>query len=55
MTGTGAGLTLAEMAVSVLTTADGREKAALSHRHAAAWREARAAGADRLYLESSSP
>lgn len=45
MTGTGAGLTLAEMAVSVLTTADGREKAALSHRHAAAWREARAAGA----------
>ena len=38
-------LTLAEMAVAVLTTADGRAKAALSHQHAAAWRDARAAGA----------
>ncbi|SDZ28229.1 Uncharacterized conserved protein, contains ferritin-like DUF455 domain [Jannaschia faecimaris] len=34
-------LTLAEMAVEVLTTADGRAKTALSRRHAAAWRAAR--------------
>ncbi|MCA3511088.1 MAG: ferritin-like domain-containing protein [Rhodobacter sp.] len=32
------------MAVEVLTTADGRAKTALGHRHAAAWRAARAAG-----------
>ena len=37
--------TLAQMAVEVLTTADGRAKTALSHAHAAAWRAARAAGA----------
>lgn len=37
--------TLAEMAVEVLTTADGRAKTALSHAHAATWRAARAAGA----------
>ncbi|MGI3164484.1 ferritin-like domain-containing protein [Pseudooceanicola sp. 200-1SW] len=36
--------TLAEMAVEVLTTADGREKTALSHRHAATWFAAREAG-----------
>ncbi|MCA3547650.1 MAG: DUF455 domain-containing protein, partial [Rhodobacter sp.] len=30
------------MAVEVLTTADGRAKTALGHRHAAAWRAARA-------------
>ena len=36
--------TLAEMAVDVLTTADGREKTALAHRHAARWFAARAAG-----------
>ena len=36
--------TLAQMAVEVLTTADGRAKTALSHAHAAAWRAARAAG-----------
>lgn len=36
--------TLAEMAVEVLTTADGREKTALGRRHAAAWFAARAAG-----------
>lgn len=35
---------LAGMAVEVLTTADGRAKTALSHRHAAAWFAARAAG-----------
>ncbi len=33
--------TLAEMAVEVLTTADGREKTALARRHAAAWFAAR--------------
>lgn len=37
--------TLAEMAVEVLTTADGRAKTALSHAHAASWFAARAAGA----------
>jgi uncharacterized ferritin-like protein (DUF455 family) len=36
--------TLAEMAVEVLTTADGREKTALSRRHAATWFAAREAG-----------
>jgi len=35
---------LAQMAVEVLTTADGRAKTALGRRHAAAWRDARAAG-----------
>lgn len=38
-------LSLAEMAVEVLTTADGRAKTALGRRHAAAWSAARAAGA----------
>jgi len=38
-------LTLAEMAVEVLTTADGRAKTALSRAHAARWRESRAGGA----------
>ena len=38
-------MTLAEMAVAVLTTADGRAKTALSHQFAAQWRDARAAGA----------
>ncbi len=37
-------MTLSEMAVAVLTTADGREKTALSHHYAQAWRNARAAG-----------
>lgn len=36
--------TLAQLAVQVLTTADGRAKAALSARHAATWFAARAAG-----------
>ena len=36
--------TLAEMAVEVLTTADGREKTALGRAHAAAWFAARGAG-----------
>ncbi len=37
--------TLAEMAVEVLSTADGRTKCALGRQHAAAWFAARAAGA----------
>ena len=37
-------LSLAEMAVQVLTTADGREKTALGRRHAATWFAARAGG-----------
>lgn len=37
-------VTLAEMAVEVLTTADGRAKTALGRRHAAAWFAAREAG-----------
>lgn len=35
---------LTQMAIEVLTTADGRAKTALSHAHAATWREARATG-----------
>ncbi len=35
---------LAEMAVEVLSCADGRAKTALAHQHAATWRAARAAG-----------
>jgi len=35
---------LAEMAVTVLTTADGREKTTISREFASAWRDARAAG-----------
>ncbi len=38
------GMTLTQMAVEVLTTADGRAKTALSHAHAATWRAARAGG-----------
>lgn len=38
-------MSLSDMAVEVLTTADGRAKTALSHQHAATWRAARAAGA----------
>jgi len=36
--------TLTEMACEVLETADGRAKTALSRRHAATWRQSRAAG-----------
>ena len=35
---------LAQMAVEVLTCSDGRAKTALSHKHAAAWKAARAKG-----------
>lgn len=37
-------LTLSQMAVEVLSTADGREKTALSRAHAATWQAARAEG-----------
>ncbi|WP_237763517.1 ferritin-like domain-containing protein [Falsirhodobacter sp. alg1] len=47
-------MTLAEMAVAVLNTADGREKTALSRRHAASWFAARKAGAP-LPIGSASP
>lgn len=38
-------MTLAQMAVAVLRTADGREKTTLSRQYAATWRAARAGGA----------
>ncbi len=48
-------MTLAEMAVAVLTCADGRAKAALSHQHAAAWRASRAAGAPLAIGQATPP
>jgi len=48
------GPTLTEMATEVLTTADGREKTALSRRHAAAWFAAREAG-EPLPVGTASP
>lgn len=45
---------LAEMAVEVLTTADGREKTALSLRHAEAWFAARASG-DAIEIGAATP
>ena len=47
--------TLSEMAVEVLTTADGRAKTALSHAHASAWRAAREAGAPIPLGEAAPP
>lgn len=46
--------TLAEMAVEVLTTADGREKTRISRAHAARWREARGGG-DPIPVGSAAP
>jgi uncharacterized ferritin-like protein (DUF455 family) len=46
--------TLAEMAVEVLTTADGRQKTALGRAHAATWFAARAAGTP-LPIGSATP
>ena len=46
---------LAEMAVAVLTTADGRAKTALSRAHAAAWFAARAAGTPLPIGQASPP
>ena len=47
--------TLAAMAVEVLGTADGRGKTALSHRHAATWRDARRIGAPLPVGQTSPP
>lgn len=47
-------MTLAEMAVAVLTTSEGREKTALSRRYAAAWQAARAAG-DPITIGTATP
>jgi len=46
--------TLSQMAVEVLTTADGRAKTALSHQHAAAWFASREAGTP-IPLGNSAP
>lgn len=46
---------LAEMAVHVLTTADGREKTALSRRHAAAWRASRDGTGDPIEVGRADP
>ena len=46
---------LAEMAVQVLTTADGRAKTRLSRQHAAAWTAARAAGATPVVGHAAPP
>ena len=47
--------TLTEMAVEVLTTADGRAKTALSHAHAAAWRAARTGEAPTIEVGTAVP
>lgn len=47
--------TLSQMAVEVLTTADGRAKTKLSRAHAAAWRAARAGEADSIQIGSADP
>ncbi|AHD00832.1 ferritin-like domain-containing protein [Leisingera methylohalidivorans] len=48
-------LSLAERAAEVLTTADGREKTALSRRHAAAWAAWRAGTAPEIPVGTASP
>ncbi len=48
-------LSLAEMAVDVLTTAGGREKTARSHEHAARWFAARAADGTSIDIGRASP
>ena len=47
--------TLAQMAVEVLTTADGRGKTALSRRHAAAWFAAREGKTDPIEVGQATP
>ena len=47
--------TLSEMAVEVLTTADGREKTALSRAHAATWFAARKGGEEIAIGQASPP
>ena len=46
---------LAERAVEVLTTADGREKTAISRRHAAAWFAARAGEGPDIPVSKGAP
>lgn len=48
-------LTLAQMATAVLTTADGREKTALSHGYAAQWRASRAEGGTPIEVGTAQP
>lgn len=48
-------LTLAQMAVEVLTTPDARAKTALSRAHAATWRAARAEGGTEIPIGSAAP
>ncbi|MFD3191080.1 ferritin-like domain-containing protein [Sedimentitalea sp. HM32M-2] len=48
-------LSLAEMAVQVLTTADGREKTELSRRHAAAWFSGRQGTRSGIEIGAASP
>ncbi len=47
--------TLTQMATEVLTTADGREKTALSKRHAAAWFAARSGDAPAIEVGTATP
>jgi uncharacterized ferritin-like protein (DUF455 family) len=55
MTAPAQNLTLAQMAVNVLNTADGRAKTALSHSYAAAWRASREDGAATIEIGTASP
>jgi uncharacterized ferritin-like protein (DUF455 family) len=48
-------LSLADRAVDVLTTADGRAKTALSRAHAAAWRASRAGEAPEITIGTATP
>ncbi len=48
-------VTLAQMAVDVLTTADGAAKTALSRRHAATWRAARDGARDPIAIGRADP
>ncbi len=47
--------TLAQMATEVLTTADGREKTALSHKYAALWLASRKQGAEAIEVGVANP
>lgn len=47
--------TLAQMAVDVLTTADGRAKTALAHEHAAAWRASRDGSGPQIEIGTAAP
>jgi uncharacterized ferritin-like protein (DUF455 family) len=47
--------TLAQMAVEVLTTADGRAKTALAHEHAAAWRASRDGSGPQIEVGTAAP